>query len=237
MSGTLALIGSGEFLETMRAVDAMLLERAGAAGRPHVVVIPTASIPDGPDVVARWSAMGERHFAALGATVDVVPIGAGVSADDPRAAERVAAASMVYCSGGKPGFLLRALQGTAAWSAALAVLGRGGVLAGCSAGAMVLGAAILAPRLRWPLATEPALGLVPGTLILPHYDALPRPIRALAGWGAPAGLTLLGIDEDTALVGGSSPWQVFGRGGVELRRASRRERYAAGASVTLSTQR
>lgn len=231
----LALVGSGEFLETMRAVDATLLERASAVGRSHVVVIPTASIPDGPEVFARWSAMGQRHFAALGATVDVVPIGAGASADDALVAERIGAASMIYFSGGKPGFLLRALRGTAAWSAALGVLAGGGVIAGCSAGAMVLGAAILAPRLRQPRATEPALGLVPGTLILPHYDALPKPIRALAAWAAPAGLTLLGIDEDTALVGGGTHWQVFGRGGIELRRAGRHERYESGATIALSS--
>lgn len=233
MSGTLALVGSGEFLDTMRPVDATLLERAGGQSRPHVVVVPTASIPDGPEVVARWSAMGERHFAALGATVDVVPIGAGVSADDPQVAERINAATMVYFSGGKPDFLLRALRGTAAWSAALGVFARGGVLAGCSAGAMVLGSALLAPRLRWPLATEPALGLLPDTLILPHYDALPAPLRALASWGVPPGLTLLGIDEDTALVGDAERWQVLGRGGVELRRAGRRERYGSGATVAL----
>lgn len=232
----LALVGSGEFLETMRAVDATLLERASGAGRSHVVVIPTASIPDGPSVVARWSALGEHHFAGLGASVDVVRIGAGESADDPQVAERIGAASLIYFSGGKPGFLLRALRGTAAWSAALGVLAGGGVIAGCSAGAMVLGAAILAPRLRRPRATEPALGLVPDTLILPHYDALPKPLRALAAWAAPGSLTLIGIDEDTALVGAGADWQVLGRGGIELRRAGRRERYESGATVALSPQ-
>jgi cyanophycinase len=220
----------------MRAVDAMLLERASGTGRTHVVVIPTASVPDGPGVVARWSTMGERHFTALGATVDVIPIGAGASADDPTVVERVGAGSLVYFSGGKPDFLLRALRGTPVWSAALGVFARGGVIAGCSAGAMVLGAAIIAPRLRWPLATEPALGLVPDTLILPHYDALPAPLRALASWGAPARLTLIGIDEDTALVGSGTEWQVLGQGGVEVRRAGRRERYASGALVTLGLQ-
>lgn len=232
----LALVGSGEFLERMRAVDAMLLERASGVGRSHVVVIPTASIPDGPGVVACWSAMGERHFTGLGVSVDVVRIGDGENADDPQVAERIGAASLIYFSGGKPGFLLRALRGSAAWSAALGVLAGGGVIAGCSAGAMVLGAAILAPSLRRPFATEPALGLVPGCIILPHYDVLPRPICALAAWGAPADLTLIGVEEDTALVGDGAQWQVLGRGGIELRRAGRRERHEAGATVALSPQ-
>lgn len=37
VSGTLALVGSGEFLAVMRPIDALLLERASQSGRVHVV--------------------------------------------------------------------------------------------------------------------------------------------------------------------------------------------------------
>jgi peptidase E len=103
VAGTLALVGSGEFLEVMRPIDAGLLEQARQTGRDHVVVIPTAAIPDGPQVVDRWATLGRAHFAALGVSVDVIPIGAGARADDPQVAQRIAAASLVYFSGGKPG--------------------------------------------------------------------------------------------------------------------------------------
>jgi cyanophycinase len=233
VAGTLALVGSGEFLEVMRPIDAGLLARARQTGRAHVAVIPTAAVPDGPQVVDRWATLGRAHVAALGVSVDVIPIGAGARADDPQVAQRIAAASLVYFSGGKPGFLLDTLRGTSAWDAVLAVFAGGGVIAGCSAGAMILGSALVAPRLSWPLATRPAFGLVPGCLILPHYDALPGLLRGLALRGLPAALTVIGVDEETALVQDGDRWQVLGRSGVEIRRAGGRARYRSGDTLTL----
>jgi cyanophycinase-like exopeptidase len=61
--------------------------------------------------------------------------------------------------------------------------------------------------------------MVPNVLVLPHYDALPGLLRGLALRGLPAELTVLGIDEKTALVQLDAGWQVQGRAGVELRRA------------------
>ncbi|TMD47052.1 MAG: hypothetical protein E6I90_05365, partial [Chloroflexi bacterium] len=63
--GTLALVGAGEFLPPIAPVDAMLLERVD--GTPHVVVLPTASAPDGPGVPERWAKLGIDHFSQLGA--------------------------------------------------------------------------------------------------------------------------------------------------------------------------
>jgi hypothetical protein len=48
MNGTLALAGSGEYLERMDVVDRLLLSRL--PGEPRVVCLPTASAP-GRDVV------------------------------------------------------------------------------------------------------------------------------------------------------------------------------------------
>jgi hypothetical protein len=67
--GTLALVGAGEFLAEMRPVDAALLERAGG---DRVVILPTASAPDGGDVPGRWAEMGVAHFRALGAQAAAV---------------------------------------------------------------------------------------------------------------------------------------------------------------------
>ena len=51
--GPLALVGSGEFTDTMLATDGALLDAVEAAGFERVVaVIPTAAAPDGDVVVA-----------------------------------------------------------------------------------------------------------------------------------------------------------------------------------------
>jgi hypothetical protein len=69
-TGTIALVGSGEFLPPILPLDQKLL--AHIQGEPRVVVIPTASAPDGPGVPERWAKMGVEHFGALGAQVEAV---------------------------------------------------------------------------------------------------------------------------------------------------------------------
>ena len=133
MTGTVALVGAGEFLDTMSAVDRALLEMAGGS---RVVVLPTASAPDGPGVPEHWAQMGLEHFNRLGAQADAVMALDRAACFDPALAERVRAANLVYFSGGKPDYLYNTLAESPVWAAVRAVLERGGVVAGCSAGVL-----------------------------------------------------------------------------------------------------
>ena len=65
--GTVALVGSGEYLPPIEPLDHWLLGRLSEPGR--VVVLPTAAAPDGPGVPERWNRMGVEHFTKLGAAV------------------------------------------------------------------------------------------------------------------------------------------------------------------------
>jgi cyanophycinase-like exopeptidase len=67
-----------------------------------------------------------------------------------------------------------------------------------------------------------------GASILPHYDAWPEPLSALLVLQAPRGSAVLGIDEDTAVVGRDGSWQVHGRARVTVWRGRHRERFRAG---------
>lgn len=230
MLGPVALIGSGEFMPTMADVDAELLASIGRS-RPRVVILPTASYPDGEDVFQRWAAMGVAHFSDLGAEVEPLLVRDRVGAEDPAVSQAIGEADLVYLSGGKPGYLLRALSGTAAGGALWAAHQRGSILAGCSAGAMVLADHAFDFRRRvapWPLRWRHGLGFVSGTAVIPHYDAWPEALSALIALQAPRGSTLLGIDEHTALVGRDRSWQVHGSGGVTIWRGTRRQRFGPG---------
>jgi cyanophycinase len=213
--GTLALVGAGEFLAEMRPVDAALLERAGG---DRVVILPTASAPDGGDVPGRWAEMGVAHFRALGAqAAAVMALDREDCHADPNV-ESVRRANLVYFSGGKPYYLLQTLRGTPLWEAVLAMLQAGGVLAGCSAGAMIFGAWIPArPAAATFSIWQPAFGLVPDTVVLPHFDEIPRWLTTPLGWTRPRRSVILGIDRGTALVGRDATWQVLGRGRVVVR--------------------
>ena len=160
MRGSVALVGAGEFLPEMAAFDRDLLDVSGSS-RPRVAIVPTASYPDGEETFQRWASLGVEHFSAIGAEVEAVLVRDRADADDPAHAQAVGEADLIYFSGGKPGFLLEALSDSAVWSAARAANERGAVLAGCSAGAMVLAGSQVNLRrvmLPWPLRWQPAHG-------------------------------------------------------------------------------
>jgi cyanophycinase len=219
----------------MADVDADLLASTGVT-RPRVAVLPTASYPDGDDVFERWASMGVAHFAALGAEVEPVLVRDRAGADDPAAAQAVGEADLVYLSGGKPDYLRQVLEGSAVGAALRDAHDRGAVLAGCSAGAMILAGHAFEFRMRlvpWPLRWGPGLGFAPGISVVPHYDAWPEPFSALIALQAPRGSVVLGIDEETAVIGRDGAWQVHGAARVTVWRGRHRERFRAGETFRI----
>jgi cyanophycinase len=205
--GTVALVGSGEFLAAMEPVDAALL-----AGRPaRAVFLPTAAAPEGPERVDYWLRLGADHYRRLGAEPVPLAVLDRRDADDPGLAAQVAGAGLVYLSGGNPGYLADTLRDTLVLEAILAAWRAGAALAGCSAGACALTA--LADDTRTG-SVRPGLAVVPGLVVLPHFDRIeqwrPGIVARRAAQLAP-GQTLLGIDEETALVGRDGEWRVEGR--------------------------
>ncbi len=229
-SGTVALIGSGEFLAPIEPLDRELLARLN--GTPRVVVLPTASAPDGPGVPEHWAQMGIKHFARLGVPAEAVMLLTREDAESVTLANQIAAANFVYLSGGKPQYLLETLQDTACWHAIAEVFAAGGVVAGCSAGAMVLAEHLLA----WPSFrhTTPALGLAPGIAVIPHFDEIPGWITGIVRL-APSGVTVVGVEGSTALVGSEQSWTVCGRGSVTVFSGKRKQQYHPGENVPLAT--
>jgi cyanophycinase len=230
MNGTLALVGSGEYLPGMELVDRLLLNRL--AGEARVVCLPTAAGTEGPERIAYWSNLGVEHFTRLGARAEAVRVIDRASADDEANAARIRAANLVYLSGGRPDYLLKTLRDTLAWSAITHVLDLGGVVAGCSAGAMVFGERI--PGFAFLALTQPAFNFLPGTMIIPHYDevsgGLAKIIRALIGKR-----TLIGIERNTALVCAEGRFSVAGSGGVTVWNRQQKNRYTDGQTVVVTT--
>jgi cyanophycinase len=229
--GPIALLGSGEFTSAMLDVDRDLLAATGRA-RPRVAIVPTAAWPDGETTFQAWIAQGRTHFGDLGAEVEAVEIRGPEDAAEPAWVQAIGEADLVYLSGGKPGHLLASLRGTPAGAAIVGVHARGGVLAGCSAGAMVLAGSQLRVGtrrfVRLPAGWGDALALVPGTVVLPHYDAFPEPLLAAVALAAPRRTIVQGIDEETAAIGAGGTWQVRGRGRVTVWCGRHRVRYRTG---------
>jgi cyanophycinase len=210
--GPIALVGSGEYLPVMAGVEAMLL-----AGRPRrYVQLPTAAAPEGERSLRRWLDLGAAQAERLGVEQVPVVVRDRSEADASELAALVGGAGLVYLSGGSPTYLAQTLRGTRVWEAILAAWRAGSALAGCSAGAIALTGWVPSMRAlhREP---DPGLGVLPHLRVLPHFDKMLGWVPDLLTTAAlhlPAGTTVLGIDEDTALVdvtGAGHAWQVHGR--------------------------
>ncbi len=199
----LAVVGSGGYLPPMERVDRQLIELFDAP--PRVVCLPTAAGREGSIKIDEWMHRGVEHFAALGVEAEPIRVWDRTSANDPGLAERIAAADFVYLSGGKPNYLYATLESSLAWQAIVGVVGRGGLLAGCSAGAMVQGELFAGlPRPRR------GFGLWPGVHIVPHFDEVPSVVVSTMRRVIGTNVTLIGVNANTALVNIDRGYRVIG---------------------------
>lgn len=212
----LALIGSGEYLPPMESVDRQLLSLLPEPAR--VVCLPIAAGTEGTEVIQGWMQRGVDHFTRLGADAQAVPVVDRKSADDAELAARIATANFVYLSGGKPAYLAATLRGSRTWQAILDVIASGGLLAGCSAGAMVQGGYFAGfPR------RQVGFGLWPNVHIIPHFDEMPGPAVAMMRWLVGRGVTVVGVPGNTALVHHHKGYQVIGQEVTVWTRRHRRQ--------------
>jgi cyanophycinase len=224
--GAIALVGSGEYLPQMNEIDRFLLGTLGASAA-RVALLPTASGLE-LSMPQRWNTLGAEHFQALGVEVTPVALIGRADAEDEQVVAAITGADLYYFSGGNPEYVVETLRGTPAWEAIYSGYCQGAVLAGCSAGAMMLGSYTLSVRSvisgqapRW----LPAMAVVPGIVVMPHFDRVAdfagqEMFRAILG-SAPANTALIGVDEDTALVravfdGDVASWRVLGRQTVSV---------------------
>lgn len=235
MNGLIALVGSGEYLPVMEDVDRYLLDSLSLNGRkPRVVCLPTAAGKEGEQSVGRWSNMGVEHFKKLGAEVTALKIIDRQTADDPHYESVLENADLIYFSGGDPGYLYETMKDTCAWNAAQRAWARGAIYAGCSAGAMILGHRMPSFRIA---GTQPGFGVVPAEFIMPHFDAIPaiwKPMIFALQKQLQDGQRMIGVDEDTALVGTlNGEWKVMGKSNVQVFTHDKKSKYAVGDVVTL----
>ena len=228
--GPLALVGSGEYLAHMAPIERSLID--GRASR--YVQLATAAVPDGPDVVARWHRLGREQAERLDVQAVILDVASRRDASDPAIVAQVAGAGLIYLSGGHPAFLADTLRDTALWRAIVDEWRAGAALAGCSAGAMAMTSWV--PSLRHPReGGTDGLGLLTHVRVIPHFDAFAaRMPDLLTRFLLPNndGITVLGVDEDTALVGGPYEWRVEGRSSVWHLTDHGRVEYPAGSTVT-----
>jgi cyanophycinase len=223
--GPLALIGGDELKPGNEPQDRILVE---AAGNGPAFVLATAAGRQHPEQAV---ANAVRWFGTLGLRVEELPATRRSDAKAAANVERAREGRFFYLVGGDPGLVPKTLAGTPLWQAIVEAWSDGAALAGSSAGAMSLG--------EWTLVRErmpgddrrrylPALGLVPGIAVLPHFETFGHRWVASAVDAAPReGVVLLGVDERTAAIHLGEGWGAMGEGGVTVIADGRRQTFGS----------
>jgi cyanophycinase len=205
--GPLALVGGGEWSDGCD-FDAGLL---AASGGEEVLVLPTAAAYEHPEKAV---ASAEAWFAALGGRARGLMVLGRADAEDEANAAQVRDSRFVYLGGGSPMHLRSVLKASLVWDALLDAWRRGAVVAGSSAGAMVLTDPMVDPRGG---ALTVGLGMVEELAVIPHFgDENAEKVHRSIALAAP-GLPVVGLPERTALIrdpeGG---WRQSGQGTAQV---------------------
>ena len=227
--GYILLEGGAEFGGRMADPDRKAIDLAGGLDAP-ICIIPAAAAPDHND--QRAGRNGLEWFRSLGATrVAALPLIDRSSANAPSIAAKIRGARLIYLLGGFTRHLGQTLSESASWRAMREAYQEGAVLAGSSAGAMVLCEHYCDRQSGRVFA---GLGFVPGACVIPHHDTFGREwVPQIASLLPEA--ALIGIDEETGLIddGEGGQWAVHGKGKATLYRGGRETAYPAGTSFTL----
>ena len=233
MSGTIALVGSGEWLPVMLDVEKELLHNQN----PVYVQLSTAAGQESSARLEHWKNLAQTQAKTLSVESRWLPVFDQDSANNPEFAEKIKGAGLIYLSGGDPTYLAETLRDSLVWNAIVNEWQNGASLAGCSAGAMALTTWVPKMRIKIGKNNEDVkgLGLLPNIRVIPHFDRM-------LGWipdiitryllNTPPGVTLVGIDENTALVGGVNSWTVKGEQSVWILTHEGREEFKAGQTLT-----
>ena len=227
VAGVLALVGGDEFNPGNEEQDRVL---AATAKPGPAFVVPTAAARQGPEQAV---AHATAWFKQFGLELQELPVLKRADANSKELADLARAGGFFYLVGGDPGLVAQVLRSSRVWNAIFDAWGEGASLAGSSAGAMALCSHSLI-RATWPnrfnrRPTE-ALGLVPDTAVLPHFETFGHRWVESAERELP-GAILLGIDERSAAVWMKDEWRAYGPGSVTVIKGSKTTRFASGTTI------
>ena len=103
MNGSLALVGSGEYLPEMASLEKSLIEDGVMNGKQaKYIQIPTAAGRESDDRLRYWENLGKRQGDLLGIETIFLPIFNREDANNPDLANQIADSALMYMSGGDP---------------------------------------------------------------------------------------------------------------------------------------
>ncbi len=195
--GTLFICGGGVLPAPL--VD-RFFELAGGKDARIVLVTTASSMAGTPEIEEKYAHWRARPHASL----DFFHARTRAEADSSEFCQKFCSATAVWFAGGNQNLVTEAYLGTSAEKTFHAVLQRGGLIGGTSAGAAIMSRAMIAGGRLEGGRMEPilaqGLGFLPGTIIDQHFHKRNREERLKQALQLRPGHVGIGIDESTALI-------------------------------------
>lgn len=207
--GTLFLAGGGRLPDDVRR---QFVQLAGGKNA-RLVVIPTASTQAGGDdgeerFLTSWKQYRPKSLTLLHTTDRK-------TADDPKFLAPLKTATAVWFGGGSQSRIAAAYVGTAVEKELHALLKRGGVIGGTSAGAAIMSRVMIASGNPKPV-IRTGLDLLPDAIVDQHFRQRKRKPRLHAALERHKSRFGIGIDEQTAVVVRGRRLVVLGNGNATV---------------------
>lgn len=189
-AGTLFIAGGGRLSENLKRE---FLQLAGD-DHAHIVVIPGCSVPPSglQEYIDDWKLLGAPSVSVLHAESRTL-------AEEPEFSTALDSATGVWLSGGAQTWFSAWYRGTKVEQRLNAVLRRGGVIGGTSAGASAMSQVMMAGGRGDPVCGK-GLALFPEAIIDQHFLKRNRVARMMKLLDQHPELIGLGVDEGTALI-------------------------------------
>ena len=218
----ISITGSGEYLDSIRTVDAELINKLDD---PYVLTFPTAAGQESSSRIDYWSDLAKDHFSKLGIKHKDFQALDSEALNSPEVLQEVEKANFIYFSGGSPNYLYSQIANTSFQELILTIHKENGILAGCSAGAMIMGEKMIKGT---------GLGLIENSLIIPHYG------ESFYSWVANTvkllnrgKYKLICLEKDTYFVLTENEIKIIGKQNVHIIFKDQHDTYQGNSTISL----
>jgi len=218
----IAITGSGEFLPTIKDVDKILLSYIKD---PYVLTLSTAAGKESKERQEYWENLAYTHFKSLNVPHKHIKAQNKEEISNNSVMNEISKSNFVYFSGGNPQHLFNSINNKKFINELLRIK-KEGILAGCSAGSMIMGERMIKGK---------GLNFIKNSIIVPHYGEsyyswITNTIKILNK----GKYKLICLEKDTYFVINESKIKIIGKNNIHIIYKKDHKTFSDGDTLDLS---
>ena len=218
----IAITGSGEFLPSIKDVDKVLLSYIKD---PYVLTLSTAAGKESKERQEYWENLSNTHFKSLNVPHKHIKAQNKEEITNDYLIYEMSKSNFLYFSGGNPQHLFNSINNKKFINELLRIK-KEGILAGCSAGSMIMGERMIKGK---------GLNFIKNSIIIPHYGEsyyswITNTIKILNK----GRYKLICLEKDTYFVMNESEIKIIGKNNIHIIYKKDHQTFSDGDKLDLS---